>query len=964
MKHLAILCTLIAPWVQLRAVDVSPASTPAVPNLTPGPNYADNARLFQGVAGIERAANGRLWATWYGGGVTEDRQNYILLSTSNDDGKTWQRVMVLDPDGDGPVRAFDPCLWHDPDGKLWLFWTQEATLPKGRDTSGFVTFAITTTDSDKADAKWSAPRQIAKGVMMNKPTVAKDGRWLLPMAAWAAEASARVIVSTDRGATFTELGAARIADRKSRNADEHMIVERKDGSLWMLVRGKFPPAQKDYTGIGESISTDGGRTWSDVTATTIPHSGTRFFIRKLASGRLLLVRQNPPGGKKDRSHLSAFLSEDGGRTWKGGLLLDERLRVSYPDGAQASDGSVYLIYDHERGGPDSAKEILMAVITEADVLAGKLVSPHSRLRVLVNKATGVKPKQPVTTQTWLLDSVDARVKVSGKTRVASGVHGKSLALDGSSVIELKESAALNAGTAGFTFSVWFNPYAPTSGQQVIAGKARYSSNERQWTLTLEPNGTLKAFIQQTGWSTISDKEPLRAGHWHLATLSVGADKAALYLNGRHVGEAALKKPVPATQAPITLGGIMDAGVLKQTFSGAVNEARFEPQVLSAEEVAASYRPVSATHELPKPLVSDTPLWDERVPLPKAADLPVLEGVEFHVLKKQRPDTDGANWTLGVGLAWHQGKLYASYGFNKGDENTETEEAHVRVSDDGGKTWGAPVVMDHGEGNLGVSHGVFLSHGDKLWAFMGAFYDSFQRTHTRAYLRDEKTGQWQAKGVVLNDGFWPMQEPQKMGDGNWIMSGARVAKGYDFSGDPPAVAISHGDDFTKWDLVVLPLDHRLRNVWGESTVIVKGSHITNISRYGGKALALISTSDDFGRTWSTMLPSNLPMATSKPYAGTLSTGQRYLVCTTTADTGGKRSPLTIAVSKPGEQVFSKVFVIRRSIFPEGPGVSHERADFSYPYAIEHDGKLYVGYTHKSHAANELAIIPVSKLRIAP
>ena len=104
-----------------------------------------------------------------------------------------------------------------------------------------------------------------------------------------------------------------------------------------------------------------------------------------------------------------------------------------------------------------------------------------------------------------------------------------------------------------------------------------------------------------------------------------------------------------------------------------------------------------------------------------------------------------------------------------------------------------------------------------------------------------------------------------------------------------------------------------------------------------------------------------MATSKPYAGTLSTGQRFLVCTTTADTGGGRSPLTIAVSKPGEPVFSKVFVIRRSVFPEGPGVSDPRADFSYPYAVEHEGKLYVGYTHKSHAANELAVIPLATLR---
>ena len=69
-----------------------------------------------------------------------------------------------------------------------------------------------------------------------------------------------------------------------------------------------------------------------------------------------------------------------------------------------------------------------------------------------------------------------------------------------------------------------------------------------------------------------------------------------------------------------------------------------------------------------------------------------------------------------------------------------------------------------------------------------------------------------------------------------------------------------------------------------------------------------------------------------------------------------------MSKPGESVFSKVFVIRRSVFPEGPGVSDPRADFSYPYAVEHEGKLYIGYTHKSHAANELAVIPIQSLAL--
>jgi hypothetical protein len=360
-----------------------------------------------------------------------------------------------------------------------------------------------------------------------------------------------------------------------------------------------------------------------------------------------------------------------------------------------------------------------------------------------------------------------------------------------------------------------------------------------------------------------------------------------------------------------------------------------------------------------------PLWDPAHDVPGIAELPQVGGAEFHLLKPQRPDNDGCNFTLGVGLAWHKGKLYASYGFNVGAENTATEEAHVRVSADGGKSWGPTVVMDSGEGRLGVSHGVFLSHAGRLWAFMGAFQDPFWAgVHTRAYTLNEATGAWEPRGVVLESGFWPMQEPLRMADGNWIMSGIRVVSACGKDGaNLPAVAISHGEDFTRWDLVVIPAAPGLGVIWCESAVIVEGRRVTNISRYGAQACALVAESTDCGRSWTPAAPSNLPMATSKPYAGILSNGQRYLVCTTTADTGHGRSPLTIAVSRPGESFFSRVFLIRRSEFPGTPGVSAPNIDFSYPYAVEHDGKLFIGYTHKSHMANELAVIPVSALAVA-
>ncbi|MCX7008134.1 MAG: sialidase family protein [Kiritimatiellaeota bacterium] len=371
-KHLFLLAVLLCGTLWSRAA-TEPAVIPPL-NAKPGPEYADSVRMFQGIPAIERAPNGRLWAAWYGGGVTEDKHNYIILDTSGDDGKTWQRALILDPDRDGPVRAFDPCLWHDPEGKLWLFWAQR---PDGRPAD---CMAISTTDSGNAAATWTEPRRVFEGILMNKPLVTADGRWLMPAAVWHSNDSARVFVSTDKGATFTRPGAASVPEKKDRQCDEHMLVQRKDGSLWMLVRTGY--------GIGESASTDSGKTWSDVQPSGIPHPVTRFSIRRLASGNLLLVRHNPPNNGKACSHLSVFLSADDGKTWQGGLLLDERNGVSYPDFVQAADGRVYVIYDFAR---TKEKEILMAVFREADVLAAKPVSPDARLRARINQATGINP---------------------------------------------------------------------------------------------------------------------------------------------------------------------------------------------------------------------------------------------------------------------------------------------------------------------------------------------------------------------------------------------------------------------------------------------------------------------------------------------------------------------------------------------------------------------------------------------
>lgn len=375
--------------------DVVSGLYPADVIMFPDETYHVQSRQWQGIPGIERAVNGRLWATWYSGGQGEEPGNHVILATSGDDGGSWtDPVLVVDP---GPHRrTFDPCLWQDTIGRLWLFWAQTGENQYYDGRAGV--WAIRTDTPDWEHAQWSEPKRLCHGVMMNKPIVLTNGEWLLPAAVWFKygmvdfEVPAKdevkpfcgsgVVASNDCGQTWTWRGA--VVDAPARTFDEHMLIERRDGSLWLLYRTLY--------GVGQSTSTDGGRTWKRPKVTEIQCPDSRFFIRRLLSGALLLVTHDEhdemPSEWKGRSHLTAYVSDDDGYTWQGGLLLDERGRVSYPDGIQTADGLIYLIYDHNRGDRWAYahdREILMAVFREEDIRAKKNVSTQAKFKQMISK---------------------------------------------------------------------------------------------------------------------------------------------------------------------------------------------------------------------------------------------------------------------------------------------------------------------------------------------------------------------------------------------------------------------------------------------------------------------------------------------------------------------------------------------------------------------------------------------------
>lgn len=338
------------------------------------PMHAVDFRAFQGIPSLAVAPKGRLWATWYAGKTpAEDENNYVVLSTSGDNGKTWKEVLIVDPDGEGPVRTYDPELWVAPDGKLRLAWAQ--TIGHEGTVAGVWFLEVDNPDSEVP--QHGTPRRITDGVMMCKPLVLSSGEWVLPASTWRkTDQSARMIVSTDQGKSWELRGACNVPET-DRAFDEHMFVQRKDGSLWLLARTRY--------GIGESISTDRGKTWPELHPSNIQHPSARFFIRRLVSGNLLLVKHGAIDQRTGRSHLTAFVSTDDGQSWSGGLLLDERASVSYPDGQQTEDGTIRIIYDYSRTGD---RHILMATFREEDVTAGKLVSDVATLRQVVSDASG------------------------------------------------------------------------------------------------------------------------------------------------------------------------------------------------------------------------------------------------------------------------------------------------------------------------------------------------------------------------------------------------------------------------------------------------------------------------------------------------------------------------------------------------------------------------------------------------
>ncbi len=339
--------------------------------------YNTKNRRWQSAPSTCRASDGSLLCAFSGDnfGGDEAPNNYNVIMRSRDNGNSWQTVCILDHIDS--VRMHEPIMWCDNAGTVWHFWAQSYNWWDGR--GGVWAIKL---DIDGDCIKWSAPKRLCSGVMATPPITLADGKVMLPVSIWQrwkgqihdypnwGDSSVYITESPDK--PLTRVGGT--FDERS-TFDENAIVQRSDGSIYMIIRCD------NYIAYTESFNF--GRDWSKPQK-LMDHCSSRSYMARFPSGNYLLVTNNDTN---IRSNMTAFISTDECRTWQPKLLLDERAWTSYPAGHIDESGRAFVTYDFNRVDD---KEIFLASFTEEDMMNGSITDKNSFIKKLVVKGEGSK----------------------------------------------------------------------------------------------------------------------------------------------------------------------------------------------------------------------------------------------------------------------------------------------------------------------------------------------------------------------------------------------------------------------------------------------------------------------------------------------------------------------------------------------------------------------------------------------
>jgi len=281
-----------------------------------------------------------IMAAWFGG--TREGHKDVCIWTSRLVNKKWTApVKVAEGIINDTTRyaCYNPVLYQVPGGDLLLFYKI------GPNVAGWTGWMMRSEDNGHT---WSEREPLPAGFLgpiKNKPLMI-DGKLVCPSSTEKDGWKVHFEITTDIGKTWTKTGD--INDGKIVSAIQPSILTYKDGRLQVLCRSKNRT-------INESWSMDRGKTWSVMTASSLPNNNSGTDAVTLKDGRQLLVYNHVkpadslPNGKGARTPLNVAVSKDG-KNWSAVLILEDSpiSQYSYPSVIQAKDGLVHIVYTWRR----------------------------------------------------------------------------------------------------------------------------------------------------------------------------------------------------------------------------------------------------------------------------------------------------------------------------------------------------------------------------------------------------------------------------------------------------------------------------------------------------------------------------------------------------------------------------------------------------------------------------------------
>ncbi len=297
------------------------------------------------------------------GGDTEPSPlNYVGVTRSHDQGKTWSALERFDVGfpregktiGQGPTELMitgqRSTLFFSTHSKHWA--------------NDWRSWFLTSDDSFKTWSKPAAiPGRLQNRTFLRKHIVCRDGRIMVPFQHYIGPMDQQhlepleraftnprngVLISRDGGASWSEHGNIRISpDDRYFGWAENDLFEHPDGRVSMLIRGD------KLGGVLYRADSPDGQNWPEYAAlTAIPNPGSKATLYNLGGDRVALLHNPNP---QHRSPMALWISFDGMKSWPYQRVLQAESvdgpkgRMNYPDGFVSSDGQwLHFAFDDNR----------------------------------------------------------------------------------------------------------------------------------------------------------------------------------------------------------------------------------------------------------------------------------------------------------------------------------------------------------------------------------------------------------------------------------------------------------------------------------------------------------------------------------------------------------------------------------------------------------------------------------------